>query len=186
MACVNCGSELSAGFAFCPRCGHRQPSPCPACGFLCEADFAFCPGCGAARNASDLPTSAQLEFTKTPPPTATPDTIQGDAEVTLPTATTDAIRDAAELTRTPPADGEPPPIRRQVSRPRKSGSEPATTISALLIAVALSLGIAIWGWMVRMDKMTTGDPLMVYVTDRWLGTVQLCNQRDCKQIYPQK
>src|SRR5262245_52376473 len=47
--CSACRSEVSAGFAFCPRCGHRLPSACPACGFACEPDFAFCPRCGAAR-----------------------------------------------------------------------------------------------------------------------------------------
>ena len=31
--CSGCGSEVSSGFAFCPRCGRRLPSPCPACGF---------------------------------------------------------------------------------------------------------------------------------------------------------
>jgi adenylate cyclase len=27
VTCVSCGLEISAGFAFCPHCGHRQPSP---------------------------------------------------------------------------------------------------------------------------------------------------------------
>lgn len=52
MTCVACGLELSPGFAFCPRCGRRQPSPCVACGFLLEPDFAFCPACGKARDAA--------------------------------------------------------------------------------------------------------------------------------------
>jgi adenylate cyclase len=50
MGCISCGLELSSGFAFCPRCGQRQPEPCAGCGFLCEAAFAFCPRCGAARD----------------------------------------------------------------------------------------------------------------------------------------
>src|SRR5215813_1628444 len=49
MACAGCGSEVSAGFAFCPRCGRRQPVACAACGAPCEPDFAFCPRCGTAR-----------------------------------------------------------------------------------------------------------------------------------------
>jgi adenylate cyclase len=49
MACAGCSFELSPDFAFCPRCGRRQPPACLACGALCEADFAFCPRCGAAR-----------------------------------------------------------------------------------------------------------------------------------------
>jgi adenylate cyclase len=52
MACSGCGFELSPGFAFCPRCGRRQPTPCLACGFSCEADFTFCPRCGVPRDAS--------------------------------------------------------------------------------------------------------------------------------------
>src|SRR5262245_652835 len=50
MACAGCGSETSADFAFCPRCGRRLPAPCAACGAPCEPDFAFCPRCGAARS----------------------------------------------------------------------------------------------------------------------------------------
>src|SRR5262245_12210302 len=49
MACASCGSELSADFAFCPRCGRRQPTACAACGAACEPDYAFCPRCGASR-----------------------------------------------------------------------------------------------------------------------------------------
>src|SRR5687767_13582272 len=52
MTCAGCGSELSAQFAFCPRCGRRQPVACHACGAACEADFAFCPHCGAAREVN--------------------------------------------------------------------------------------------------------------------------------------
>jgi adenylate cyclase len=48
--CIGCGFEAaSAGFAFCPRCGRRLPSPCAACGFTCDADYAFCPRCGTAQ-----------------------------------------------------------------------------------------------------------------------------------------
>src|SRR6266508_2184792 len=71
MACIGCGFELSPGFAFCPRCGRRQPTPCPACGFSCEADFTFCPRCGAARSPG--PPGAI-------PPAATPDAIHRDAD----------------------------------------------------------------------------------------------------------
>jgi adenylate cyclase len=49
MACIGCGFDLSPGFAFCPRCGRRQPMHCSSCGFACETDFAFCPGCGVPR-----------------------------------------------------------------------------------------------------------------------------------------
>jgi adenylate cyclase len=52
MACTGCGVETSPDFAFCPRCGRRQPTPCAACGSSLEADFAFCPRCGAARGSA--------------------------------------------------------------------------------------------------------------------------------------
>jgi adenylate cyclase len=50
ITCPGCDTEAAPGFAFCPRCGRRLPSPCDACGFPCEPDFAFCPRCGAARS----------------------------------------------------------------------------------------------------------------------------------------
>src|SRR5262247_1864022 len=59
MACAGCGSEVSAGYAFCPRCGRRQPVACVACGAACEPDFAFCPRCGTARAASGGVTPAE-------------------------------------------------------------------------------------------------------------------------------
>lgn len=49
MTCIGCGFDLSANFAFCPRCGRRQAAACASCGSFCEADFAFCPRCGVAR-----------------------------------------------------------------------------------------------------------------------------------------
>ena len=49
MTCVGCGFEILADFAFCPRCGRRQPAACASCGFACESDFAFCPRCGSPR-----------------------------------------------------------------------------------------------------------------------------------------
>jgi adenylate cyclase len=73
MACIGCGFELSPGFAFCPRCGRRQPTPCTACGFSCEADFAFCPRCGATLGpgvAAALPGGATARAGSSPPPLA--------------------------------------------------------------------------------------------------------------------
>ena len=54
MACNGCGFELLPSFAFCPRCGRRQPIACLACGMPCEPDFSFCPHCGTARRATPL------------------------------------------------------------------------------------------------------------------------------------
>jgi len=48
MNCSNCGFEIQSSFAFCPKCGTRQPTICAGCGYLCAPDFAFCPKCGAA------------------------------------------------------------------------------------------------------------------------------------------
>jgi adenylate cyclase len=49
--CPACGFATTPGFAFCPKCGHRQPRDCAACGFACAPDFAFCPRCGAPLDA---------------------------------------------------------------------------------------------------------------------------------------
>src|SRR5262245_15132437 len=47
MNCASCGFQVESGFAFCPKCGARQPRECQSCGYLCAPDFAFCPKCGA-------------------------------------------------------------------------------------------------------------------------------------------
>ncbi|MBZ9850368.1 AAA family ATPase [Mesorhizobium sp. CA14] len=52
MNCLGCGFEVERGFAFCPKCGKRQPVPCASCGYLCAPDFEFCPKCGASVRAS--------------------------------------------------------------------------------------------------------------------------------------
>lgn len=46
MDCTSCGFDVTSGFAFCPKCGAKQPIACLGCGYLCPADFAFCPRCG--------------------------------------------------------------------------------------------------------------------------------------------
>lgn len=61
MNCSCCGSEVQSGFAFCPKCGTKQPDACPGCGYLCAPDFAYCPKCGvlvaAAPKAGGQPSS---------------------------------------------------------------------------------------------------------------------------------
>jgi predicted ATPase/class 3 adenylate cyclase len=52
MACSGCGFQIESGFAFCPKCGIRQPVPCTSCGYLCAPDFEFCPKCGASVGAT--------------------------------------------------------------------------------------------------------------------------------------
>jgi predicted ATPase/class 3 adenylate cyclase len=46
MNCTSCGFQIESVFAFCPRCGAKQPRTCQSCGYLCSPDFAFCPKCG--------------------------------------------------------------------------------------------------------------------------------------------
>src|SRR4029453_15179368 len=58
ITCPGCDTEAAPGFAFCPGCGRRRPSPWAACGFACEPDFAFCPRCGAARGPNTPVTPA--------------------------------------------------------------------------------------------------------------------------------
>ena len=52
MECSGCGFQVESGFAFCPKCGLRQPTPCASCGYLCAPDFQFCPKCGASVDAT--------------------------------------------------------------------------------------------------------------------------------------
>ena len=65
MECAGCGFDIQSGFAFCPRCGARQPISCAACGYSCQPDFAFCPQCGAA--ISDKAQPAAKPAIKTAP-----------------------------------------------------------------------------------------------------------------------
>jgi adenylate cyclase len=46
MNCTSCGFDVQKGFAFCPKCGAKQPNVCLGCGYLCPPDFSFCPKCG--------------------------------------------------------------------------------------------------------------------------------------------
>ncbi len=52
MDCSGCGFEIEGGYAFCPKCGRRQPVPCASCGYACAPDFEFCPKCGASLGAA--------------------------------------------------------------------------------------------------------------------------------------
>jgi adenylate cyclase len=47
MNCTGCGFQIQSSFAFCPKCGAKQPISCPSCGYACAPDFTFCPKCGA-------------------------------------------------------------------------------------------------------------------------------------------
>ncbi|AWO92848.1 MULTISPECIES: adenylate/guanylate cyclase domain-containing protein [Bradyrhizobium] len=64
MNCSCCGLEVQSGFAFCPKCGTKQPNVCPGCGFPCAPDFAYCPKCGAF--VSETPTGGQASARTSP------------------------------------------------------------------------------------------------------------------------
>ena len=70
MNCSSCGFEIRNGFAFCPKCGAKQPAACAGCGYLCAPDFAFCPQCGVpvagARQDNDYRPQPAVSVT-TPP-----------------------------------------------------------------------------------------------------------------------
>lgn len=65
MNCSCCDSEVKSGFAFCPKCGTKQPNACPGCGHLCAADFAYCPKCGAL--VADAPKAGRQPSARTGP-----------------------------------------------------------------------------------------------------------------------
>ncbi|MET4349108.1 putative ATPase/class 3 adenylate cyclase/rubredoxin [Bradyrhizobium sp. RT9b] len=64
MNCSCCGLEVQSGFAFCPKCGTKQPNACPGCGFPRAPDFAYCPKCGAF--VAEVPTGGQASARTSP------------------------------------------------------------------------------------------------------------------------
>ena len=69
MDCSGCGFQIESGFAFCPKCGVRQPVRCSSCGFPCAPDFAFCPKCGAQHRRRQKPhRSIDRLAARMPPP----------------------------------------------------------------------------------------------------------------------
>src|SRR5262245_41359828 len=89
MNCAGCGFQIESGFAFCPKCGAKQPKVCQSCGFACAPDFAFCPRCGTSVGAAPAPTPAPGPGSGTRP-AVTP-------------ASPIAINGTAALDRSPPA-----------------------------------------------------------------------------------
>ncbi|MCG2671880.1 adenylate/guanylate cyclase domain-containing protein [Bradyrhizobium sp. GCM10023182] len=67
MNCSCCGLEVQSGFAFCPKCGTKQPNACPGCGFRCAPDFAYCPKCGVF--VSEVPAGGEQASARTSPTT---------------------------------------------------------------------------------------------------------------------
>src|SRR5437667_7957485 len=72
MNCIGCGFVIEAEFAFCPKCGARQPARCAGCGYACPPDFAFCPKCGQKQGATSQPIEA-LPAAPPPSPSASPE-----------------------------------------------------------------------------------------------------------------
>ena len=70
MNCHECGFEIESGFAFCPRCGAKQPVPCPACGYPCPQHFAFCPQCGTQVGQPSVPRPSASPAPPAPAPAA--------------------------------------------------------------------------------------------------------------------
>jgi adenylate cyclase len=73
MSCAGCGLEVSADFAFCPRCGRALDAPCPGCGFACPSEFAFCPKCGTSVRPPATPVSGRGGAARSSPPPAPTD-----------------------------------------------------------------------------------------------------------------
>ncbi|MBV8662706.1 MAG: zinc ribbon domain-containing protein, partial [Hyphomicrobiales bacterium] len=69
MNCASCGSDIQTGFAYCPKCGAKQPRACARCGNPCPPDFAFCPKCGAPQTpgAKEAPTPPREVRPQAPP-----------------------------------------------------------------------------------------------------------------------
>jgi predicted ATPase/class 3 adenylate cyclase len=65
MNCSSCGSEVQSGFAFCPKCGTKQPNSCPGCGYVCAPNFAYCPNCGTL--VADTPKACGQPSSRTSP-----------------------------------------------------------------------------------------------------------------------
>jgi adenylate cyclase len=73
VTCVDCGFDIAADYAFCPKCGVRQPARCSGCGFACPPDFAFCPKCGLKQgDAVQQPATAQGPAVAHEPPLSAP------------------------------------------------------------------------------------------------------------------
>ena len=75
MNCIGCGFVIQTEFAFCPKCGARQPARCAGCGFACPAEFAFCPKCGLKQGATSEPVDAPSDPPR-PSPTASPESFR--------------------------------------------------------------------------------------------------------------
>ncbi len=91
MNCTGCGFQIDSGFAFCPRCGVKQPKACSSCGFACAPDFAFCPKCGTGLAAAPA-TNAAAPVIAIDKPSASHPPVPNGHDPATPAADTDADR----------------------------------------------------------------------------------------------
>ena len=50
--CPSCATSVSAGFAFCPKCGAALAHACPQCRSAVQPEWSHCTKCGARLRAS--------------------------------------------------------------------------------------------------------------------------------------
>ena len=50
--CLNCGTLVRSGFAFCPTCGTALSQTCPTCRHAVEPSWSHCPSCGKGLRAA--------------------------------------------------------------------------------------------------------------------------------------
>lgn len=71
--CGNCGTLISVGWKFCPRCGaKKRPDICPSCGRQLRDEWLFCPQCGTRTGESD-PEEATETFENAAEPVVLPE-----------------------------------------------------------------------------------------------------------------
>jgi uncharacterized membrane protein YhaH (DUF805 family) len=52
--CPSCGTEVRAGYTFCPHCGKPMKLVCPSCKRPVESGWKVCPHCGASLDAGKV------------------------------------------------------------------------------------------------------------------------------------
>lgn len=61
------------------------------------------------------------------------------------------------------------------------------TPTARALLIYLGIALVIFVWMFRLDtKPSASVAGSAIITDRWLGTVQVCGYTSCYPIYPPK
>ena len=58
------------------------------------------------------------------------------------------------------------------------------TLEMRALLAIVSIGILAAGWMLRIDAQSEAQSGGAVVTDRWTGTVYLCDFGRCSVLYP--